>query len=77
VWANSAARDWYNTRSLDEMVELDVSWEAKSTQHDRVKTEVEAKLRERTRPSFNLHLCLSSAAVHRVHISCPTTAPAR
>ena len=77
VWANLAACDLHNGRSLEEMRELDVSWEANSFEDARVKTEVGAKSRERTRPCFNQRLCLSSAAIRRVHISCPTTAPAR
>jgi len=77
VWANFAARDLYNRRSLEEMLGLDVSWGANSTEDERVKTEVGAKFRERIRPCFNQHLCLSSAAIRRVHISCPTTAPVR
>ena len=46
VWANLAARDLYNGWSLEEMQELDVSWEASSTEDDRVKAEVGAKFRE-------------------------------
>ena len=45
VWANLAARDLYNGRSLEEMLELGVSWEATSTEDDRVKAEVGATSR--------------------------------
>jgi len=57
VWANLAARDLYNDRGWEEMLELDVISDASSTEDDRVKAEVGAKSRERTRPGFNLRLC--------------------
>jgi len=44
VWANSAARDMYNGKSLEEMLELDVSWEAQdgsSSLNDLLKAKVQ------------------------------------
>jgi len=48
VWANSTARELYNGRSLGEMLELDVSWQAHNSSEnfddDRLKIEVGVKV---------------------------------